>query len=242
VTSADWRPPKGVSWTTKRVIDIMMALGGLILLPPAFLAIALLILVDSGWPPLYSQVRIGRGGRPFRLYKFRTMVVGAEHIEAALFLEGSEVPHDRRAEALSQLYTRVGRLLRLSSLDELPQLWNVLVGDQSLIGPRAMLPATAEKLNSQQQRRHRVRPGITGWAQIHGRESIPWSRRVELDNWYIDNWSPWLDLRILFRTLPIVAKATGVRFDAESGEVDDLAMSTPTSKEQDDYLRALRHR
>jgi lipopolysaccharide/colanic/teichoic acid biosynthesis glycosyltransferase len=92
----------------------------------------------------------------------------------------------------------------------------------TLVGPRVMLPVTAGKLSPRQQRRHRVRPGITGWAQIHGREAISWSKRVELDNWYIDHWSLWLDLRILLRTLPLVAKGAGVRFDAEPGEVDDL--------------------
>jgi lipopolysaccharide/colanic/teichoic acid biosynthesis glycosyltransferase len=196
----------------KRAVDIVVALTGLVLLAPILLAIALLVLADSGWPALYSQIRIGWGGRPFRLYKFRTMVVGAERLEATVFLKGHASP----------LYTGAGRLLRRYSLDELPQLWNVLVGDQSLVGPRAMLPVTAGKLSLRQQRRHRVRPGITGWAQINGREAIPWSKRVELDNWYIDHWSLWLDLRILLRTLPLVAKATGVRFDAEPGEVDDL--------------------
>ena len=119
-------------------------------------------------------------------------------------------------------FTRFGRLLRLSSLDELPQLWNVLIGDESLVGPRAMVPLIADKLNAQQNLRHRVWPGITGWAQINGRNTLTWSKRVELDNWYIDNWSLWLDLRVLLRTIPVVVSSGGVRLDQSTVDVDDL--------------------
>jgi lipopolysaccharide/colanic/teichoic acid biosynthesis glycosyltransferase len=195
----------------KRALDITAAFLGLVTLSPLLLLTAIVIVTESGWPPLFTQTRIGRNGRRFRLVKFRTMVVGAETIGAGLFFEN----HDPR-------FTRVGRFLRRYSLDELPQLFNVLVGDESLVGPRAMLPVTAEKLNEEQQLRHRVRPGLTGWAQVNGRNSIPWSRRVELDNWYIDNWSLWLDLRIMLRTIPSILTSEGVRLDQSAEDVDDL--------------------
>jgi lipopolysaccharide/colanic/teichoic acid biosynthesis glycosyltransferase len=195
----------------KRALDITAAILGLVTLSPLLLLTAIVIVIESGWPPLFTQTRMGRNGRRFRLVKFRTMVVGAETIGAGLFFEN----HDPR-------FTLVGRFLRRYSLDELPQLFNVLVGDESLVGPRAMLPVTAEKLNEQQQLRHRVRPGLTGWAQVNGRNSIPWSRRVELDNRYIDNWSLWLDLRIMLRTIPSILTSEGVRLDQSAEEVDDL--------------------
>jgi lipopolysaccharide/colanic/teichoic acid biosynthesis glycosyltransferase len=201
----------GLGWSFKRWLDIGASLVGLLMLLPILLILAVVIVVSSGWPPLFKQIRVGKGGRHFKLYKFRTMVVGAEKKGAGLwFAEG-----DTR-------FTRVGTWLRRYSLDELPQLWNVLIGDESLIGPRAMVPLTADKLNDVQQRRHRVRPGITGLAQVSGRNSIPWSQRVMLDNWYIDNWSLWLDVRVLWRTLPLVLSSRGVRLDQAAAEVDDL--------------------
>ena len=139
------------------------------------------------------------------------MVVDAEKTGAGLFFE----KNDTR-------FTRVAKILRRYSLDELPQLWNVMIGHESLVGPRAMVPLIADKLDPAQHLRHRVRPGITGWAQIHGRNTSPWSKRVELDNWYIDNWSLWLDLRILVRTIPVVLTSSGVRMDQSAIDVDDL--------------------
>ena len=203
--------PAGAWRSLKRLLDVVVALAGLLLLSPLLLVIAVSIVVASGWPPLFTQVRVGHGGRHFRLYKFRTMVVGAEKIGSGLFFE----TNDPR-------FTGVGKFLRRSSLDELPQLWNVLVGDESLVGPRAMVPLLAEKLTPEQQRRHRVRPGVTGWAQINGRNTITWSRRVELDNWYVEHWSLWLDLRIILRTIPAVLTSEGVLLQGTAADVDDL--------------------
>jgi len=208
---ARWVLSGHVARSVKRLLDIAAALAGLVLLFPFLLLIGVSIVVESGWPPLFIQIRVGQGGRRFKLYKFRTMVVGAEKMGAGLFFE----KNDPR-------FTRVGTFLRRYSLDELPQLWNVLIGDESLVGPRAMVPLIADKLNPWQNLRHRVRPGITGWAQINGRNAIPWSKRVELDNWYIDNWSLWLDFRILLRTLPRVLTSAGVHLDQSAVDVDDL--------------------
>ena len=208
---AAWMPPSRIGWVVKRALDVAASLLGLVALLPVLLVLGLLIVAEAGWPPLFTQMRVGRGGRRFRLYKFRTMVVGAETQGAGLFFAAAD-----------PRFTRVGTWLRRYSLDELPQLWNVLIGDESLIGPRAMVPLTANKLNPVQQRRHRVRPGITGLAQVNGRNSIPWSQRVKLDNWYIDNWSIWLDLRVLWSTFPVILSSRGVRLDQSAAEVDDL--------------------
>ena len=201
-----------MAWRLKRVIDVAGSATGLIVLAPLLAALAVVVVIDSGWPPLFRQTRIGKDGRRFPLYKFRTMIVGAEQQGAGLFFE----PGDPR-------FTRVGVLLRRTSLDELPQLWNVLIGDESLVGPRAMVPYTADRLTARQARRHRVRPGITGWAQINGRNELPWSRRIELDNWYIDHWTLGLDFRILWRTLGVVLTGAGTRVDQTARDVDDLA-------------------
>ncbi len=195
----------------KRALDIAASFLGLILLSPVLLVLGALVVMESGWPPLFSQIRVGQDGRRFKLYKFRTMVVGAESMGAGLFFE----KHDSR-------FTRFGKFLRRYSLDELPQLWNVLTGKESLVGPRAMVLFTADKLNPHQNQRHRMCPGITGWAQVNGRNAISWSKRVELDIWYINNWSFWLDLRILLLTIPVVLFSKGVRLDQTASEVDDL--------------------
>jgi lipopolysaccharide/colanic/teichoic acid biosynthesis glycosyltransferase len=209
--AADGILPGTPGWTVKRLLDAAASALGLVMLLPFLLATAALIVIESGWPPLFTQVRIGQGCRRFKLYKFRTMIVGAEKIGAGLYFEGND-----------PRFTRMGKFLRHYSLDEFPQLWNVLIGDESLVGPRAMIPPIADKLNPQQDQRHRVRPGITGWAQINGRNSLTWSQRIELDNWYISNWSLGLDLRILLGTIPVVLKAAGVRLDQSANDVDDL--------------------
>jgi lipopolysaccharide/colanic/teichoic acid biosynthesis glycosyltransferase len=203
--------PAGFTWQVKRIMDAAVAAIGLLLLAPLLLLLGLLIVLESGWPPLFTQTRVGGGGRCFRLYKFRTMVLGAQEIGAGLYFE----PDDPRI-------THLGRFLRRYSLDEVPQLWNVLVGDESLVGPRAMVPEIAEKLDPGQELRHRVRPGITGLAQINGRNTLTWSQRVVLDNRYIDNWSLLLDLRILALTVPTVLTSAGVRVDQGAADVDDL--------------------
>lgn len=204
-------PPTGLAWQVKRLLDVVIAAAGIVLLSPLLLLLALLIVLDSGWPPFFVQTRIGRGGHRFRLYKFRTMVVGAQTMGAGLGF----VKDDPRI-------TRLGSFLRRYSLDELPQLWNVLVGDGSLVGPRATVPQIDAKLDPRQQLRRCVRPGITGWAQINGRNTLTWSQRVELDLYYIENWSLLLDLRILAATIPAALSSAGVRTDQSAADVDDL--------------------
>ncbi len=172
-----------------RALDIAGASLGLVLASPFLAAAAIAIKLDGGGPVLYRQQRVGKDGREFELVKLRTMVVGAERQGA-----GWAVDHgDPRI-------TRVGSVLRRVSLDELPQLWNVVRGEMSLIGPRPTLAYQVEQYTPHQRRRLDVRPGITGWAQVQGRASLPWEERIELDVWYVEHRSPLLDLKILART------------------------------------------
>jgi len=172
-----------------RALDVAGASLGLVLASPFLAAAAIAIKVDDGGPVFYRQERVGRDGCAFELVKLRTMVVGAERQGA-----GWAVDHgDPRI-------TRVGSVLRRISLDEVPQLWNVVRGQMSLIGPRPTLAYQVEQYTPHQRRRLDVRPGITGWAQVQGRASLPWEERIELDVWYVDHRSPLLDLKILART------------------------------------------
>jgi lipopolysaccharide/colanic/teichoic acid biosynthesis glycosyltransferase len=172
-----------------RVLDVAGASLGLVLASPFLAAAALAIKLDGGGPVLYRQQRVGKDGREFELVKLRTMVVGAESQGA-----GWAVNHgDPRI-------TRIGSVLRRVSLDEVPQLWNVVRGEMSLIGPRPTLAYQVEQYTPHQRRRLDVRPGVTGWAQVQGRASLPWEERIELDVWYVDHRSPWVDLKILART------------------------------------------
>jgi lipopolysaccharide/colanic/teichoic acid biosynthesis glycosyltransferase len=172
-----------------RALDVAGASLGLALASPFLAAAAIAIKLDDGGPVLYRQQRVGKDGREFELVKLRTMVVGAERQGA-----GWAVNHgDPRI-------TRVGNVLRRLSLDEVPQLWNVVRGEMSLIGPRPTLSYQVEQYTPRQRRRLDVRPGVTGWAQVQGRASLPWAERIELDVWYVEHRSPWLDLKILART------------------------------------------
>ena len=172
-----------------RALDVAGASLGLALASPLLAAAAAAIKLEDGGPILYRQRRVGLHGREFELLKLRTMVVGAERRGAGFAVNEGD-----------PRITRVGRILRKLSLDEVPQLWNVLRGDMSLIGPRPTLAYQVERYTPRQRRRLDVKPGITGWAQIHGRARLPWSERIELDVWYVENRSPWLDLKILART------------------------------------------
>jgi len=172
-----------------RALDVTGAALGLALASPFLGLAALATKLEDGGPVLYRQRRVGLGGREFDLLKLRTMVVGAEH-------QGAGWAVDRGDPRI----TRVGRVLRRLSLDELPQLWNVLEGHMSLIGPRPTLAYQVERYTPHQRRRLEVRPGLTGWAQIHGRAALSWDERIDLDVWYVENRSAWLDLRILLRT------------------------------------------
>jgi lipopolysaccharide/colanic/teichoic acid biosynthesis glycosyltransferase len=172
-----------------RALDVALAGTGLVLTSPLVGLAALAIKLEDRGPVLYRQTRVGRDGEDFELLKLRTMVVGAETMGAGYAVDRGD-----------PRITRLGRFLRRSSIDELPQLWNVLRGDMSMIGPRPTLRYQVEQYDERQRRRLDVRPGLTGWAQVHGRAALPWAERIELDVWYVENRSPSVDLRILFRT------------------------------------------
>jgi len=172
-----------------RAADVALAGGTLLLASPLLALAALAIKLEDGGPVLYRQTRVGQDGSDFELLKLRTMVVGAETMGAGLAVNHGD-----------PRITRSGRLLRKLSLDELPQLWNVVRGEMSCIGPRPTLRYQVEQYDDRQRHRLDVKPGITGWAQINGRASLPWADRIELDVWYVEHRSPQLDLRILART------------------------------------------
>jgi lipopolysaccharide/colanic/teichoic acid biosynthesis glycosyltransferase len=172
-----------------RALDVAGAGALLLAASPVLGLAALAIKLEDGGPVLYRQTRVGKDGRDFELLKLRTMVVGAER-------QGAGFSVDRGDPRI----TRAGRVLRRLSIDELPQLWNVLRGDMSLVGPRPTLRYQVERYDERQRRRLDVKPGLTGWAQVNGRAALPWDERIELDLWYVDHRSPWLDLKILART------------------------------------------
>lgn len=195
--------------TVQRALDLLIAIPATIASAPLLALLALLIRLESRGGALFKQVRGGRHGEPFEIFKLRTMVSGAEHIGAGLaVLEG-----DSRI-------TRVGEWLRRYSLDELPNLWNVLRGEMSIVGPRPTLPGQIERYSEHQRRRLEVRPGLTGWAQVNGRTTLPWSERIELDIWYVDHRSLRLDLRILRMTAGMVLHGQGLYHADASGGVD----------------------
>ena len=172
-----------------RIADVLVAGTGLILASP-FLGLAMLATkLEGGGPVLYRQTRVGMNGEDFQVLKLRSMVVGAESRGAGFAVDEGDAR-----------ITRVGRVLRRTSIDELPQLWNVVRGDMSIIGPRPTLRYQVEQYDEHQRRRLDIRPGLTGWAQVHGRASLPWSERIELDVWYVDHRSPRVDFEILLRT------------------------------------------
>jgi len=183
----------------RRAVDIVVSSLALALGSPVLALAMLAVRLESTGPALYSQQRTGRDGRPFEVLKLRTMVDGAEHIGAGLAVNAD----DPRV-------TRVGAFLRRTSLDELPNLVNVLRGDMSLIGPRPTLPVQVAQYTERQRGRLAIKPGITGWAQVNGRASLPWAERIELDLYYIEHRSLALDLRILGRTLAMVLGGSGL--------------------------------
>ncbi|KAB8066157.1 sugar transferase [Janthinobacterium violaceinigrum] len=180
----------------KRTFDFMAALFAIIVLSPLIIVLALLVRLFLGSPVLFSQIRPGLHGQPFTVYKFRSMTDEKNAI-------GELLPDEIRL-------TRFGQFLRRSSLDELPQLFNVLKGDVSLVGPRPLLMEYLPLYSSEQARRHLVRPGITGWAQVNGRNAISWERKFELDVWYVDHQSFLLDMKILFLTVKKVLVKEGI--------------------------------
>ena len=204
----------------KTLFDRILAFIGLLILLPLFALIALLIRLDSPGPVFFRQMRVGKDGRLFRIYKFRTMVMNAEQIGLGV--------HTR---ADDPRITRVGRVLRKLSLDELPQLINILKGEMSFVGPRPTLPYQVLRYNPRQKGRLLVPPGVTGWAQIHGRRALTWPERIEYDIWYVEHWSLWLDLVILLRTLPAVLTARGVD---DAGIGDEISRLEPAETPSDD--------
>ncbi|MBX9468086.1 MAG: sugar transferase [Rhizobium sp.] len=186
----------------KRIIDILGASLGFLLLSPVLAIVAYKIRREMGSPVMFRQTRPGRHGIPFQMIKFRTM-------HDAIDADGRPLPDAERL-------TKLGRFLRCSSLDELPELWNVLKGEMSLVGPRPLLMEYLPLYSPEQARRHEVRPGVTGWAQINGRNAISWDEKFALDVWYVDNRSIWLDLKIILFTVRNVIKRDGISAAGEA--------------------------
>jgi lipopolysaccharide/colanic/teichoic acid biosynthesis glycosyltransferase len=188
-----------VSGPAQRALDLAIALPATVLTAPVIGILALAIRLETPGHPIYTQTRAGRDGARFQIYKLRTMVRGAEFTGAGLAIQEGD---DR--------ITRVGQFLRRYSLDELPNLWNVVRGEMSIVGPRPTLPVQVEQYTQRQRGRLTVKPGLTGWAQINGRASLPWTERIELDLWYVEHRSLRLDLRIIVRTIGMVLSGQGL--------------------------------
>lgn len=186
----------------KRLFDLVCSALALLLLWPVLLAIFVLVRVKLGSPALFRQERPGLHGRPFIMIKFRTMLDGQDD-------NGKPLPDELRL-------TPFGRMLRATSLDELPELWNVLKGDMSLVGPRPLLSEYLPLYSLEQSRRHEARPGVTGWAQVNGRNALSWDEKFRLDVWYVDNQSLWIDIKILCLTLKKVLLRDGINADGEA--------------------------
>ena len=180
----------------KRFIDIIGSLIGLVLASPVIIIISLIIYFTMGRPIFFKQVRPGLKGKPFVIYKFRTMLDLRDE-------KGNLLPDEKRL-------TTIGKFLRSTTLDELPEFWNVLKGDMSLVGPRPLLMEYLDRYTPEQARRHNVKPGMTGWAQVNGRNAISWEEKFKLDVWYVDNWNILLDLKIILLTILKVLKREGI--------------------------------
>jgi lipopolysaccharide/colanic/teichoic acid biosynthesis glycosyltransferase len=202
----------------KRLIDVAGSATGLVVLSPLLGSAALAIAATMGRPVLFKHTRPGFKGRPFTLYKFRTMRPPREGEGVYFRTDGDRL-------------TRLGRFLRATSIDELPELFNVLRGDMSLVGPRPLLTEYLAKYTAEQARRHEVLPGITGWAQVNGRQHARFSQRLANDVWYVDHWSLWLDAKILARTLLDVVASSGVISGQNVDDVDDLGLAQPPPQE-----------
>jgi lipopolysaccharide/colanic/teichoic acid biosynthesis glycosyltransferase len=192
-----------VSLAIKRLMDIVLSATGLVVLSPVLALIAVRVRQTMGSPVLFRQVRPGRDGRPFEVLKFRTM--------------RDAIGPDGKALLDRDRITSLGRTLRRTSFDELPELWNILKGDMSLVGPRPLLMEYLELYTPIEARRHEVRPGLTGWAQVHGRRTLGMPERLMLDVWYVDHWSLWLDIRVLAMTVKLVLSGAGVEPDVDPG-------------------------
>ncbi|WP_436913410.1 sugar transferase [Acinetobacter schindleri] len=186
----------------KRILDITIAATALILLSPVYLIVAHKVKKNLGSPVLFRQVRPGLHGKPFEMIKFRTM-------KDALDTDGNPLPDSERL-------TPFGKMLRATSLDEMPELWNVIKGDMSIVGPRPLLMEYLPLYNTEQAKRHNVRPGITGYAQVNGRNAISWEKKFELDTWYVENQSLWLDFKIMLKTIKKVIAKDDISAEGEA--------------------------
>jgi sugar transferase EpsL len=202
----------------KRLFDLTATIAGLAIISPILLIISLLVWMKLGLPILYRQQRPGLMGRPFLIYKFRTMTDARDQ-------SGKLLPDSDRL-------TSFGRFLRSSSLDELPELLNVVKGDMSLVGPRPLLMQYLDRYSAEQKRRHNVLPGITGWAQVNGRNALNWQDKFRLDVWYVDHWSFWLDFRILFLTIGKVFRREGITQTGHATAEEFLGDSEPDNIQQ----------
>ncbi len=199
-------------WRAKRAFDVAASASGLVVLSPVLIGTSLAIRATMGGPVLFRQERPGYRGQPFTMCKFRTMRSPKE----------GEVWFRSDADRV----TRLGRFLRKTSIDELPELWNVLKGEMSLVGPRPLLMEYLDKYSEEEMRRHDAPPGITGWAQVNGRQNILFSERFKLDVWYVDNWTMGLDIRILIQTVTDVFRSADVVVGQDVDEVDDIGLSS----------------
>ena len=199
----------------KRIFDILVSFLLIISLLPLFIIVSIAIICEDRGPVFFKQERLGLGGRPFRIWKFRSMIQRADS-----FVDAAGMPTKDRI-------TRVGKYIRKTSIDELPQLFNILIGNMSIVGPRPALLSHFCRYTTQQRRRLEMRPGITGLAQINGRNTLKWSHRIEYDVQYIDNYSLLMDLKIIFQTVSRVIFAQGVVLDRNPVDVDDLGPPQP---------------
>jgi undecaprenyl phosphate N,N'-diacetylbacillosamine 1-phosphate transferase len=195
----------------KRIIDIISGVIGLIITSPLWLYVVIKIKTEDRGPVFFVQERVGKDGKLFRMYKFRSMVVGAEKKGLGVFVNTDD-----------ERITKIGKFIRKTSIDELPQLINVLKGEMSIVGPRPTLEYQVERYNKEQKRRLLVKPGITGWAQINGRNNMTWPEKIKLDLWYVDYWSVGLDLKIIFKTFLSVVKKEGI-YSEEGIVIDEIS-------------------
>ena len=200
----------------KRLLDIVIASSALVLLSPVYAFVAYKVRKNLGSPVLFRQVRPGLNGKPFEMIKFRSM-------KDAVDAQGDSLPDSERL-------TPFGQMLRSSSLDEMPELWNVIKGEMSIVGPRPLLMEYLPLYNEQQAKRHNVRPGITGYAQVNGRNAISWEKKFELDTWYVENRSLWLDFKIMLKTVQKVLSRDDISAEGEA----TMSKFTGTSEPKDD--------
>lgn len=199
----------------KRILDMIFGALGLILTSPLWLYVIIRIKSEDHGPVFFIQERVGKDGKIFRMYKFRSMIVGAEKKGLGVFVRTDD-----------ERITKIGKLIRKTSIDELPQFINVLKGEMSIVGPRPTLEYQVKRYNEKQKRRLLVKPGMTGWAQINGRNNMTWPEKIELDLWYVDHWSIGLDLKIIGRTIWSVLKGEGIYSD-EGIIVDEISRTEP---------------